>query len=160
MEKIDVVTRSFTAVGTIHISKNYDKEKFTAIPLAVSAIKSRLDEINHRTGTGMMIFGPEQAEPGGGIWKVAEEVTSIENVPNGMIPIEFLEIQYAHFYYSGIKIEMGYVYDKLITWIHNNGDYGNGAMIESWENSLPYESEEYELHLYIPFVWRNNKDPN
>jgi predicted transcriptional regulator YdeE len=160
MEQIDVVTTSFAAVGTIHNTENYDKEKLIATPLAVSAIKLRLEEIGHRTGKMMMIFGPEQAEPGAIIWKVAAEVTSIDHVPDGMIPIEFTEMQYAHCYYSGAKVDMGYVYDKLIGWMKANGDYGNGAMIERWENSLLYENEHYELHLYIPFVWKNNNEPN
>jgi len=99
----------------------------------------------------MMIFGPETAQPPQGISKVAAEVTSIENLPNGMIPFEFSEMLYAHFHYSGAKVDMGYIYDKLIAWIHNNGDYGNGAMIERWENSLPFENEQWEMHLFIPF---------
>lgn len=161
MGKVEVLTKTFKAVGTIHNSINYDKEKHIEIPLAISFMKSRIDEIQQRTGTVMMIFGFEGTEPGGCIWKLAAEVTTIENVPDGMIPIEIPEKQYAHYHYSGGKNDFGSAYDVLFDWINKNGDSSNGGeMIERWEDMFPYESEQWEMHLYIPFTWKNNNELN
>jgi predicted transcriptional regulator YdeE len=157
MKKIDVVTKSFTAIGTLHKSINFDKDKKEAMPLAINTLKSRLDEIHNRTGDGIMTYGFEGIEHGGCIWNVAAEVSLIENIPEGMVPIEFPEMQYAHYHYSGSINDIGNAYNELFDWINKNGDSGNGgSMIERWGNSFPSENEQCDMHLYLPFMWKNN----
>lgn len=148
---IQIVSESFKAIGTFNTCKKNEKE--TEMPLAINAFKSRLEEISHRTGNGLLVFGPEPIENGVMPWKVAAEVTSIDHVPDGMRVIEFSEMQYACYNYSGSKSQIGEAYSALHVWILENGNYGNGAMIEKWDIQIPFEDEHSDVLIYVPFVW-------
>ncbi|WP_199616005.1 GyrI-like domain-containing protein [Paenibacillus alkalitolerans] len=148
---IQVVRRSFLAIGTKHAF--ICEDKLVKIPQAHAAFLERLEEIPHRTGNGLMIHGIGEETGDSRLEKcrVTAEVSKLERIPDGMHAIELPETQYAYYRHRDGIHRIGDTYSKLHLWILENGDYGEGCMVEVSDEHFQVVEDDSIVHVYVPF---------
>lgn len=153
--EIQIISRSFSAIG-IKCACRPD-EKGAEIPKAVESFLTRLAEIEHRTGNGLMIhgFGIETGDSQKEKWSVTAEVSKIDQVPAGMDAVEIPVTQYAYYQHKKGIYSIGDAYSKLHTWILENGDYGDGYMVEVSDDHFQVVGEDRVIDVYAPFRYRS-----
>lgn len=158
MVQVDLVERDMLKVVGFSITESLNNILENGLVQKMHEdFRQRLEEVPNRVGDAVYLL-QRYSEDG---WSpdmpyeniVGVAVSSIEELPSGMIGHEVPGGRFVKFLHKGPESKIHLTYDFINNWLESNKEYMYRPYdIEYWDDRYLGEHEDSEIDIYVPMV--------